>query len=218
MASSSDIGSLLRARGAFAIDAVAVPWQRLVAVIGAYAAVYGLVMGLYGGSPEQAFVSALKIPLLILVSTSLCLPSVIVVNAVAGLHRDLPAVLRGILAAQATVAVTLASLSPFLVLLYASTSDYQSAKLCNGLLFLIASIAGQLTLSDHYRSLVLENPRHAAVRRLWWLLYALVTIQMAWVMRPFLGRPGMPVELFRAEAWTNAFVELGRLVGHLLTL
>jgi len=37
-----------------------------------------------------------------------------------------------------------------------------------------------------------------------------VAIQMAWVLRPFIGSPGNPVQFFRAESWGNAFVILGR--------
>jgi len=37
-----------------------------------------------------------------------------------------------------------------------------------------------------------------------------VAIQMAWVLRPFIGSPGNPAQFFRAESWGNAFVILGR--------
>ena len=52
---------------------------------------------------------------------------------------------------------------------------------------------------------------------MWWIIYAVVTIQMAWVMRPFIGRPGTPAEFFRSEAWTNAYIEIGHLIRHLLS-
>jgi hypothetical protein len=36
-----------------------------------------------------------------------------------------------------------------------------------------------------------------------------VAIQCSWIFRPFLGDPARPVEFFRADAWGNAYVELG---------
>ena len=35
-------------------------------------------------------------------------------------------------------------------------------------------------------------------------------IQMGWVLRPFIGRPDSPVELFREESWGNAYVVVAR--------
>jgi len=49
---------------------------------------------------------------------------------------------------------------------------------------------------------------------LWtWLgLYVFVGIQMAWVVRPFVGAPGQPVQFFRAASWGNAYEVVLRLV------
>jgi hypothetical protein len=49
---------------------------------------------------------------------------------------------------------------------------------------------------------------------LWtWLgLYVFVGIQMAWVLRPFVGAPGQPVQFFRPESWVNAYEVVLRLV------
>ena len=43
---------------------------------------------------------------------------------------------------------------------------------------------------------------------LWgWLgVYAFVGIQMGWVLRPFIGQPGVPVTFFREGVWGNAYV------------
>ena len=216
LSSSIDPGALLHARGAFATDAPAVPWRNICVIVALSGGAYGAIMGSFGGVGLQVLVSALKIPLLIAVSTVMCLPSLFVVNTVAGLREDFGAVLRGIFAAQATVAVCLCALGPFLLLLYASTPDYQATKAVNGALFLIASLAGQKTLAVHYAPLIRSNRRHRTGRRVWWFLYVLVTIQMAWVLRPFIGAPGMPVQLFREEAWGNAYVQILELIGDLL--
>lgn len=39
-----------------------------------------------------------------------------------------------------------------------------------------------------------------------------VAIQLAWVLRPYVGAPGAPVELFRAASWGNAYLVILRLL------
>ncbi len=222
---STEGHAVLRATGAFApvragerarTDGARVPvWARLLLVVGVSGAVYGGAMGAYHGLGPTVFLSALKVPLLIVASTLLALPALFVVNTVCGLRDDFGAVLRGVLAAQATVALTLHAFAPLLLFVYAATRSYPLAKAANGLAFLLASLAGQLTLRAHYAPLLELDARHRAGRLLWWFLYALVTIQMAWVLRPFIGAPDLPIELFREEAWGNAYVELLKLAQKL---
>src|SRR5690606_12178620 len=130
-----------------------------------------------------------KVPLLLASSTALCLPSFFVLNTLLGLRDDLFAALRGVLAAQATVAVTLLALAPVLALVYVSTDSYRHATLANGILFALATLAGQRTMNRHYRPLVAAEPRHRIARGAWLVLYVFVAIQLAWVLRPFIGWP-----------------------------
>jgi len=44
------------------------------------------------------------------------------------------------------------------------------------------------------------------------LAYAFVGIQMAWLLRPFVGAPNTPVRFFREEAWGNAYVVVVKLL------
>lgn len=209
---SPEVNDLLGARGAFGSQSSSLPWKRLLLVLFVCGAIHGIVMGASSGSLAQMCLSAVKVPFLITISTCLCIPSLYAVTTISGLRDDFPAILRAILAAQATVAVTLCALSPMLLLLYASTSNYSATKLINGVLFLIASAAGQVTLMRHYEHLIRRNPLHIHGRRLWWALYILVTIQLAWVLRPFIGSPGMAFQLIREEAWGNAYVEILRML------
>ena len=212
MISSRDIHDLLGARGDFSSDAKSIPWRKIVMLLGLCGGLHGLAMGSHAGSFLQLLLSAIKIPFLIAISTSICIPSLFAMATISGLRDDFPAVLRAVLASQATVAVSLCCLSPLLFLLYASTSDYTITKLFNAFLFLLASLAGQITLQKHYRELVRRDRRHVHGRRMWWFLYVLVTIQLAWVLRPFIGAPGMAPQLFREDAWGNAYVEMLRTV------
>jgi hypothetical protein len=63
-----------------------------------------------------------------------------------------------------------------------------------------------------YRPLIEINPRHRLLFRVWLVLYIFVGIQMAWVLRPFVGNPFAPTTFFREESWGNAYEVIGRLV------
>jgi hypothetical protein len=178
----------------------------LVLIFGMY---YGGVMGSYASAglvrPRQMAYSAIKVPLLLLITFSLSLPSFVIINTLAGLRSDLPRVVRALLATQAGLTIVLASLSPLTLLWYVSGSAHEPAVLFNGLLFAVASAGGQWILRRDYAPLIRDNPRHRWMLRLWLVVYVFVGIQMGWVLRPFVGAPGMPVQFFRDDSWSNAY-------------
>ena len=49
----------------------------------------------------------------------------------------------------------------------------------------------------------------------WTMLYALVGAQMGWILRPFIGAPGIPTRFLREGAWSNAYVEVFAAVARL---
>src|SRR5579871_4286478 len=78
-----------------------------LAAVLAGGALYGAVMGAFGGIAgdriQQVLFSAVKVPLLILVTTALTIPSFYVINTLVGLRADIANVLRAVAATQATV-------------------------------------------------------------------------------------------------------------------
>lgn len=207
MTAFAEIDDLLRGRGRYA-EALAPPPHLLMLVGLCGAVLYGAVMGSYSLQPRQAFYSAVKVPLFVGVATLTCLPNFYAVNAVLGLGADFRAALLAILCAQGTVAVVLASLAPITAFLYAGINDYGLAVSLNGAMFLVAALAGQVTLSRGYRRLIERDPRHRIGRAAWLVLYVFVAIQAAWVLRPFVGDPALPPRFLRSEAWGNAYVEV----------
>ena len=175
-----------------------------------YGAAMGGFTGLWDGQPIQLFYSALKVPLLLLVSFAVALPSFFALNTILGLRDDFAEAVRGIVTAQAALTTVLASLAPLTLTFYAASADYPSAILWNGGMFLLATLAGQLVLRRAYRPLVARDPKHRLMFRAWGVLYAFVAVQGAWVLRPFIGDPGRAVTFFREGAWGNAYVQLLR--------
>lgn len=174
-----------------------------------FGGLYGAAMGSFGGVVGerlwQVLYSASKVPLLLLATFVVSLPSFLVLNVLFGVGGDLARVVRALAAAQAGVGIVLASLAPITILWNISFGDYAVAVLYNAVAFAVASFAGQWLLRGYYRPLIARRPRHRYLMRAWLGVYAFVGIQMAWVLRPFVGDPGSSVQFFREDSWGNAY-------------
>lgn len=216
------IDALLRARRWMA-GAPSMPrdatWLALQVIL--FGAFYGSVMGTFSGFHQsrllQVVYSGTKVPLLLLVTFAVSLPSFFVLNTLFGLRDDFGPAVRALLATQAGLTVILAALAPFTALWYASSADYREATAFNGLMFAVATISAQGLLRHYYRPLIERHARHRWLLRTWLVVYAFVGIQMAWVLRPFIGDPQQPLQFFRDEAWGNAYVVVAQLLWGLVS-
>jgi hypothetical protein len=204
-----------------AIRAQKLPALGLLALaIASWGIFYGAVMGTFGGiaGPRiwQVIYSAAKVPILIVVTFLLSLPSFFVLNTLLGLRGDFARVLEALVRMQAGLTVVLAALAPFTAFWYISGSAYDAAILFNGVMFAVASFSAQWILRREYLPLIRNNSRHRWMLRLWIVIYVFVGIQMGWVLRPFIGDPAAPVQFFRAGAWSNAYEFVIKLIWDVL--
>ena len=182
---------------------------RLLAFILTFGFFYGAIMGSFGVTPGrvmQPVYSGAKVPLLLIVTFLMSVPSFWVLNALLGVSADFGQSLRALVTTQAALTVVLASLAPFTVFWYASFTDYHNAILFNAVMFGLASVAAQWLLRTLYRPLIARNPRHRLLLRFWLIIYAFVGIQLGYVLRPFIGDPALSVSFFRADSWGNAYM------------
>jgi len=207
---------LLRGEGIFASDSRPIPWKHLGITVVLAGSAYGLVMGSFDGRLLQAVFSGLKVPILVAISTIVCLPNFFVAFNLLGLREDFGAAVCGIVSAQATFALTLVSLAPLTAFCYVSEISYNTAKVVNVTMFAIACVGAQITLGRHFRPLIRKDPRHRRGLMAWFGLYTFVAVQLAWVLRPFIGSPDIETRLFRESAWGNAYVELYVTIARLL--
>jgi hypothetical protein len=208
--------ALLRTRSPERLIA-SLPARQLVILLLIAGFAYGAVMGCFNLRPLQVLFSALKVPILLTASSLVCLPSFFVINTLLGLRDDFPIVFRALINMQLTMAMVLASLAPFTALAYVSTGDYHFAIVFNGIMFLTASLASHIQLSCVYEPLIQRHARHRTGRRIWLTLYIFVTIQLAWMLRPFVGTPELPPTFFRPGVWDNAYVVVFKDVWTLFT-
>ena len=192
----------------------------LCLVLTVFGLMYGTVMGSFGAITGQRLwqvvFSAVKLPLLLTGAFLLSVPSFFVINTLAGVRSDFPRVVRALIATQAGLTVILASLAPLTVVWYISFSGYREAIVFNVAMFAAASVSAQRVLGQFYKPMARRRPAHRWLRYAWLVIYAFVAVQMAWILRPFIGAPGVPTHFFRQEAWGNAYVKLGETLWRVL--
>ncbi|MCR9246318.1 MAG: hypothetical protein NXI31_14900 [bacterium] len=197
--------------------ALAVPLRRLLqlgltlgVIAGACIGVYALFHG--GDAPVLRVVaSAIKVPLLFLLTAIVTMPSLYVFSALHRLPVDFRMMLRLLLLSVLVHLAVTASLGPVFAFFCASTDSYPFLLLLNVLFFAIGGLLGFAVLR---RALVAVEKEARRILTVWCVVYAIVGLQMGWLLRPFLGRPGVPFAWLRAPE-DNALVAILRTIGEL---
>lgn len=183
-----------------------------------FMALYGAVMG-STHSLWQALSSAVKLPILFLATLFICAPTLYFFNVLFGSNQSLTQNVALILTAITVTAVLLLSFAPIILFFLLTTSQYQFFKLLNVGIFAISGVMGVVFLSQGMQIVAADTGGDSARRnvlRLWMFLYAFVGSQLAWTIRPFIGAPSIPFELFRqlgGNFYTNIFSSLGEIFG-----
>jgi len=192
--------------------------------------VYGAFMGLYAvlrggdGAGLQLLATALKVPLLFLLTLLVTSPSLYVFSALAETRLSWDHTLRLLLAAVTINMALLASFGPVTAFFTLSTESYPFMILLNVTFFGISGLVGLTFLQKALDAVFDIDPgvplataaptrpappggqRSAArVFRTWTLIYAVVGAQMGWILRPFIGAPSEPFQWFR-ERESNFFI------------
>ncbi|MFW6135382.1 MAG: actin-binding WH2 domain-containing protein [Chloroflexota bacterium] len=185
----------------------------------AFFALYGAVMG-SSHSLLQALSSAVKLPLLFLTTLVVCAPTLYFFNLNFGSNQSLTQNVALMLTAITVTSVLLLSFAPVVTFFLLTTSQYQFFKLLNVGVFTVSGIVGVTFLSHGMQIVSHGGGGRARTRRtvvwLWIVLYAFVGSQMAWTLRPFVGAPGLPFELFRqlgGNFYGNVLTSFGEILG-----
>jgi hypothetical protein len=188
----------------------------------AFLAVYGAVLG-STHSLWQALSSAIKLPILFLITLVICIPALYIFSILFGSKQRLNQIIAIVLSAITVTAVLLLSLAPITFFFMLTTNGYQFFKLLNVLFFVIAGIVGMIYLSRGMRMIsASEDEKRKQSRALtlvlyvWIFVYAFVGSQMAWTLRPFVGFPGARFELIRelgGNFYADIFASIGEILG-----
>ncbi len=188
-----------------------------VGVASAYA-VYGSSMGITrGGFP--AAVSALKLPLLYILTLSVCLPCFYLLNGLFGPRLRLRSCIRLLLLAVSANAIAVLSYAPVSFFFSFTTSTGTATGYRFMILMHVAvfAVAGALSLGVIGMIFREAAAAHRATLRpaflaAFALVYGLVGMQMAWVLRPWVGSWGIDYTPFRPIE-SSIFETLGKLIA-----
>lgn len=179
-------------------------------------AIYGAVMG-FSNSLLQAISSAVKLPVLFLITLVICLPTLYFFNLLFGSRMSLSQTLALILTAIAVTAVLTLSFAPIALFFWLTAPHYQFFKLLNVAILTLTGFSGLSFLWQGMRHV--EKGEGARVRSLalwaWIVVYGFVGTQMAWTLRPFFGAPGLSFEIFR-DLGGNFYVNILQSIGEIL--
>jgi len=216
------IGSLLRGDLEF-LRAWTESWdaRRLTicaAVILSGAGAYGAAMG-WWRSPQQALFVAAKFPLIILLTAAGNALLNAMIAPLLGLDISLRQSFLAILSSFAIASAILGSFSPIaayvvwnappIAVAHAQHSGgaYGSIQLMHVGVIAFAGVAANLRLVQLLRRL---SGNAAVARRVlaaWLVGNLFLGSQLSWILRPFIGAPGLPVEFLRSTAFKGNFYE-----------
>lgn len=189
-------------------------WLRLCVAMAACAALYGAVLGLWHG-PRLALYDAVKLPLVLLLTSALTVGFAWIAAAVLGLPLRFGQVAVLTFLALAVASLLLASLVPVAWFFNLSAPEpTPEARTAHNLLYLLhtafvgaCGLAGTVALWRAMHRIDAPQRTLRLVYAVWVAAFALVGGEVAWVLRPFVGSVYMPVQFLRPDAFDGNVYE-----------
>jgi len=173
---------------------------------------YGFMVGL-SKSPVQALSSAVKMPILFLVTMAFCLPALYFFSlALLGTPLKIIQVLAVVLAGMGVTSFLLLGLAPITMFFVLTSENYAFFQL---LAVAFTGVSAWIGVYFLWRGMTLvDTARDNSTRRLgkrilmlWILLYGFVGTQMTWRLSPFIGKPEDPFYLVKPSR-DNFYVDV----------
>jgi hypothetical protein len=234
-------------------------------------AAYGAVLGASNGW-LQALASAVKLPILFLVTLAICLPTLYLFNLVFGAKLSLRQAVAMVSVAITVMSMLCVAFAPISLFFLITAPNYGFYKLLNVAIMALTAIVGLRFLVVGMRAMntaqlvpvspavqvapapqpaaqpqpamigpalpgyppappnqyppvpprpvpplpPIKQPRQANMGLLyiWIVVFGFVGTQLAWTLRPFVGSPGEPFQIFR-HIEGNFYVNVIQTIGHL---
>ena len=196
-----------------------------IAVIVLGAGLYGATMGWWRG-PQQALFVAIKFPLIILFVTGGNALLNGLLAPLLGLNIRFYQSFSSIVMSFAVTAAILGAFSPVIAFLVwnapgmaskMSGSTYSVILLAHVLAIALAGTTGNLRLFQLLLSLSAQRAAALRVLGAWLTGNLFLGSQLTWILRPFIGSPGLPVQFLRPDAFHGNFYEaVFRAIHHIL--
>jgi len=181
--------------------------------------VYGAIIGSQH-SVLQSISSCLKLPMLFLLTTAICMPTLFIFSSFFGSRRSILQTFVLLSTGSTIIGLSLVGFAPITLFFIVTTRSYLFFKILNVAFFAVSGVLGVLFFNRMYVQLSEDGSQSQHSRRMflrfWLLLFAFVGTQLAWTLRPFFGAPDLPFEFVReigGNFYTDVFQSLGHLFG-----
>lgn len=217
----SELGVLLRGE-VDSLQSWSAQWdaQRLIthiAIIVVGAGLYGGAMG-WWRDPMQALYTAIKFPLIILLTATGNAMLNAMLAPLLGLNIPFRQSFLAILMSFTIASAILGSFSPVVAFIiwnsppmspnaWVSSGTYSFILLTFVVVIAFAGVAANLRLRQLLRRLGGQRNVAFRVSFAWLVGNLFFGSQLSWILRPFIGSPGLPVEFLRATAFKGNFYE-----------
>jgi hypothetical protein len=162
--------------------------------------IYGIIMGSYNGV-LQSLVTGIKMPCLIVLSLLICFPALYVVQSMIGSTMTIYQMANIIFAGFFVFTTIALSFSPIIIFFMITSDSYSFLKLLHVAIFTFSGIFAVKTIINGLKfSCEKKNiyPKFGmSIFKIWVVILAFVSSQLAWNLRPFVGSRDLPFELFR---------------------
>jgi hypothetical protein len=180
--------------------------------------IYGIVMGSYNGV-LQSLVTGVKVPCLIFISLFICFPALFVIQYMIGSTMTFYQMVNIILSGFIVFTTIALSFAPIVIFFMITSENYSFLKLLHVAIFTfsgiftIKTIISGLTYSCEKKNVY---PKLGlTIFKIWIVILAFVSSQLAWNLRPFVGSKDMPIELFRQRE-SNFYVAVIKSIGDIV--
>lgn len=169
--------------------------------------IYGFIMGTYNHFPWQSISSMIKLPIVFLISLAVCLLPLYLIGILLNLRmyfRQITGLFVMGVCASSLVAVCLAPIMAFCLITVSSNLRYEIMMMVNVGVLGIAGVVGVAYVLRGSKFMAKKRQQETGqpfkrrkILWLWMLVYALVGIQLAWDLKPYMGKEGLPFEVIR---------------------
>jgi hypothetical protein len=189
--------------------------RMFVLIIAVLSFVYGITMGTAAFSVSwdrgflQVLSSGLKVPILYLLTLAICFPALFIILVLMGSRLSFLQTLALILLALTLNAILLAAFAPIVLFFVITDSSYEFVKLLHVAVMAFSGFWAMAALWHGLREMCERSnlyPKQAIrIMQIWILVFGFVGTQMAWSLRPFIGSPDTPFQIFRPETRGNIY-------------
>jgi hypothetical protein len=178
---------------------------------------YGVVMGSYNGV-LQSLVTGIKVPCLIFLSLIICFPALYVIQYMIGSTMTVYQMANIIFSGFIVFTTINLSFAPIVIFFMITSNNYSFLKLLHVAIFTfsgiftVKTIINGLTYSCEKKNIYPKLGM--TIFKIWVFIFAFVSSQLAWNLRPFVGSRDLPFELFRKRE-SNFYVAVIQSAVHL---